>query len=341
MTHTDDGSRIACETIGVCQDVGAVVIGRNEGERLRRCLASLAGEASQLVYVDSGSSDGSVELALSLGAHVIPLDLAQPFTAARARNTGFRHLTQSATPPRYVQFVDGDCEVEAGWITAAQTYLMSHAEAGVVFGRRRERFPETSIYNRLCDLEWDIAPGECASCGGDAMMRVEALQSVGGYREDLIAGEEPELCVRLRQDGRKIVCLAQPMTIHDAAITRFSQWWRRAVRAGYSFAQGEHIHGGPPEHHKVVETRRAWIWGAGLPVAIIAGVGFFGPPALLLSLIYPAQVARLYLKRKKTMQYPFAASLFHVLGRFPEALGQLKFQRDLLTGRTGKLIEYK
>jgi GT2 family glycosyltransferase len=324
-----------------CRDVGAVVIGRNEGERLRRCIESLRGEVSQLVYVDSGSTDGSVDLAQRLGAHVIQLDLSQPFTAARARNMGFRHLFEGASCPEYVQFVDGDCEVEQGWITAARNYLISHPQVGVVFGRRRERFPENSIYNRLCDLEWDIPPGENASCGGDAMMRLETLRGVGGYRDDLIAGEEPELCVRLRQAGWKIICLPKPMTIHDAAITRFSQWWRRAVRAGYSFAHGKHIHGGAPEHHKVAETRRAWIWGIGIPAATLAAAPFLGPPALLLLLIYPAQVLRLYIKRKNTQPIPFAASFFHVLGRFPEAIGQLQFHRDLLTGRTGKLIEYK
>lgn len=336
MTETDE-----CVSIGRCQDVGAVIIGRNEGERLRLCLESLRGEVSQLVYVDSGSTDGSVDLAQRLGAHVIQLDLSQPFTAARARNTGFRHLLESGSRPDYVQFVDGDCEVEQGWITAARNYLVSHPQVGVVFGRRRERFPEKSVYNRLCDLEWDIPTGKNASCGGDAMMCVEALQGVGGYRDDLIAGEEPELCVRLRQAGWNIICIAQPMTIHDAAITRFSQWWRRTVRAGYSFAQGKHIHGHAPEYHKIVETRRAWIWGAGIPAATLASVLFFGLPGLLLLLIYPAQVARLYIKRKDTQAIPFAASCFHVLGRFPEAIGQLQFHRDLLTGRTRKLIEYK
>ncbi len=336
MTETNESIGTDCS-----QDVGAVVIGRNEGERLRRCLESLGGEVSHLVYIDSGSTDGSVDLAHRLGAHVIQLDLSRPFTAARARNTGFRYLIERPGAPKYVQFVDGDCEVEASWITAAQIHLAAHSKVGVVFGRRRERFPEKSVYNRLCDLEWDIPPGENASCGGDAMMRVEALRKVGGYRDDLIAGEEPELCVRLRQDGWAIICLPQPMTVHDAAITRFSQWWRRAVRAGYSFAHGKHIHGGAPEHHKVVETRRALIWGAGIPAAIAAGTLVLGASALLLSLVYPLQVARLFMKRRNSTSIPLATSFFHVLGRFPEAIGVLKFRRDLHLGRTGKLIEYK
>lgn len=321
-------------------DVAAVVIGRNEGERLRRCLLSLADTVRSIVYVDSGSTDGSIALARELGAHVVTLDDGQPFTAARARNAGFQYLESHKDGLSAVQFVDGDCEVEPDWVATARSFFDTHAEAAVVFGRRRERFPEQSIYNSLCDLEWSIAPGEVASCGGDAMIRADALRNVGGYRPDLIAGEEPELCVRLRRKGWKIFCIDHPMTLHDAAITRLSQWWRRSMRAGYSFILGAHIHGGPPEYHNVAETRRAWIWGLGIPLAIMASAVAFGPWALLLALVYPAQVLRLYLKRRGT-PLPLTSSFFHVLGRFPEAAGQIKFLRDRLMGRKGMLIEYK
>lgn len=322
-------------------DTAAIVIGRNEGERLRRCLLSLAGEVREIVYVDSGSSDGSIALANSLGAHTIALDPLQPFTAARARNAGFEHVQSLPEGISFIQFVDGDCEVEPGWIAAGRTFLEESPQVSVVFGRRSERFPERSIYNQLCDIEWNVAAGETRSCGGDAMVRASALRETSGYRSDLIAGEEPELCVRLRQRGWKIVCVARPMTLHDADMTRFSQWWRRSVRAGYSFAQGAHIHGRAPEYHWVRESRRAWIWGVGIPLAIAAAALALGPWALLLALVYPAQVARLYIKRRGTMPIPFWTSLFHVLGRFPEAIGQIKFLRDRLTGRTGQIIEYK
>jgi GT2 family glycosyltransferase len=323
------------------QDVAAVVIGRNEGERLQRCLASLIGHVRDVVYVDSGSTDGSVALAQSLGAHVIGLDTTRPFTAARARNAGLAHVQTLPGGLTYIQFVDGDCEVEPGWIAAGRAFLDGNPQAAVVFGRRRERFPERSVYNRLCDLEWTVPAGVSRSCGGDALIRLDALREVGGYRSDLIAGEEPELCVRLRARGWTIVCLDRAMTLHDAAITRLSQWWRRSVRAGYSFAQGAHLHGAPPEYHWVKESRRAWIWGAGIPASIVAGVLTLGPWALLPALVYPAQVVRLYLKRRGKTAIPLAASFFHVLGRFPEAVGQILFLRDILTGRAGEIIEYK
>src|SRR4051812_21398157 len=183
---------------GRAAPIGAVVIGRNEGERLRRCLESVVGRVRQVVYVDSGSSDGSIALAVALGVEVLRLDLRQPFTAARARNAGFARLGDCGQELRYVQFVDGDCEVVGGWFEKARAFLEDHPEVAVVCGRRRERHPEHSVYNMLCDIEWDTPVGEAKACGGDALMRCDAFRQVNGYRPDLIAGEEPDLCVRLR-----------------------------------------------------------------------------------------------------------------------------------------------
>jgi glycosyltransferase involved in cell wall biosynthesis len=77
---------------------GVVVIGRNEGERLVRCLQSLAQFGAPLVYVDSNSTDGSSEQAQRLGAHAVQLDLTQSFTAARARNLGVRTQARAEPP---------------------------------------------------------------------------------------------------------------------------------------------------------------------------------------------------------------------------------------------------
>jgi glycosyltransferase involved in cell wall biosynthesis len=197
-------------------NIGVVVIGRNEGERLRKCLASVARQTGKVVYVDSGSTDNSVEIAESLGAVVVNLDMMRPFTAARARNEGFMRLREAAPDLAYVQFVDGDCEILPGWLEEAALFLDEHPDVAAVCGRLRERFPERSVYNMLCDIEWNTPVGEAKACGGNAMLRADALSQAGKYREDLIAGEEPELCVRLRASGWKIWRLAAEMALHDA-----------------------------------------------------------------------------------------------------------------------------
>ncbi len=106
--------------------IGVVVIGRNEGERLRRCLESLSGALPNIVYVDSGSADGSVQMARTLRVHVLNLDLSRPFTAARARNAGFDELMKFAPNTDLVQFVDGDCEVVGDWLRTAGQFSWSH-----------------------------------------------------------------------------------------------------------------------------------------------------------------------------------------------------------------------
>ena len=321
--------------------VAAVVIGRNEGERLRLCLQSLLHRIEAVVYVDSGSTDGSADLAAAMGATVVRLDMQLPFTAARARNEGFSRLAGVAPEAQYVQFVDGDCELLPTWLGEAAAFLDAHADVAAACGRRRERYPDRSVYNRLCDIEWNTPVGETRAFGGDVLMRAAALRQVGGYRTELIAGEEPELGVRLRAKGWRIWRLDAEMTWHDAAITSFSQWWRRMVRTGYAFAQGSHLHGGLPERFWVREARSAWAWGLALPLAVIFAGGVWGSWALAGLVAYPLQVLRLYLRERGTSNVPALRALFLVLGKFPEGLGALKFLAQRWTGASPKLIEYK
>lgn len=321
--------------------VGVVVIGRNEGERLVRCLQSVVGDNRFVVYVDSGSSDGSVDRARKLGACVTSLEISQPFTAARARNAGLRELVRHKPDAQYVQFVDGDCEVVPTWIPAAMAFLEKQQDVAVVCGRRRERQPDASIYNELCDMEWDTPVGEARACGGDALMCVASVRAVGGYRDELIAGEEPELCVRLRAAGWKVWRLEAEMTLHDAAIARFSQWWRRTMRGGYAFAEGAHLHGSPPERHWVRETRSCVAWAAIIPA--LAGVATFvwWPWGILVILVYPLQVVRLAIRGGQPFRKRFLRAWFLTIGKFAEFAGFLKFHSARGTGRRGAIIEYK
>src|ERR1700719_1882252 len=161
-------------------DVGVVAIGRNEGERLIGCLKSAKSDTSSIVYVDSGSSDGSIAAAEQIGASVVRLDLSQPFTAARVRNEGLAALKALRPDVRFVQFVDGDCILVNGWLDKALAFIEQWPNAAIVCGRRRERHPSASVYNLLCDLEWNTPIGEALACGGDALVRVEAFEAVGG-----------------------------------------------------------------------------------------------------------------------------------------------------------------
>lgn len=340
--RADDTQRSATEASGSFDRIGVVAIGRNEGARLRRCLESVCETSRRVVYVDSGSSDGSADLSRTLGVPVVQLNTETPFTAARARNQGFRRLLELHPDLEYVFFLDGDCEVVPGWLERAVLFLDQHPGVAVVWGCRRERYPEKSVYNMLCDIEWqDIRPGETKICGGDAVMRVNAFQEVSGYRADLICGEEPELCIRLRKAGWRVWRTNDNMTLHDAALYRFAQWWRRMLRSGYAYAQGANIHGARPECHWVSESRRARLWGLCIPLAVLTLTLALGWWALLFFLIYPLQMIRLAVAGTRSPRENWWRAGALVVSKFPEALGQLKFLVGRYRRVQSRLIEYK
>ena len=318
--------------------IAAVAIGRNEGARLAACLDSLAG-LDRVVYVDSGSSDASPETAAARGAEVVRLDPAIPFTAARARNAGLARLAARGDRPDYVQMIDGDCTLDPGWIATAAAFLAARPRAAVACGRRRERHPEASVYNRLCDREWDTPVGPARACGGDALMRMTALADAGGYRESLIAGEEPELCLRLRAAGWEVWRLDAEMTLHDAAMTRLSQWWRRARRAGHAAAEGAALHGTGPERHGVRPTLSALGWAGALPAAAL-GLGALHPAGLALLLAWPAQTARMA-RRAGGRRADWVWAGFTMAAKLPEMLGALDYALARARRRPARIIEYK
>tara|TARA_R110000787_G_scaffold104094_1_gene210818 strand:+ start:2176 stop:3186 length:1011 start_codon:yes stop_codon:yes gene_type:complete len=324
-------------------NIGAVVIGRNEGERLKQCLNSLSNELDYIVYVDSGSTDGSVEVAQSLGVIVVSLDMTQPFTAARARNAGLAKLVEISPNIDYVQFVDGDCEVWPAWLSQAKDFLDNHPDFAAVCGRRRERYPDASIYNELCDIEWDTPIGEAKACGGDALFRLTALQAVDGYRGDLIAGEEPEMCYRMRQVGWKIMRLDAEMTMHDAAMTRFGQWWKRNVRAGHAYAESYALHGHESEKFRKKETRSIVVWAVLIPLVIIL-LTIIEDDFISLWLIYPLQIIRLAFQYKSKLDSFYLGLMYatsNVVSKWPQFTGIVAFLKNYAHGKKGNLIEYK
>ncbi|MCV2867812.1 glycosyltransferase [Defluviimonas sp. WL0002] len=317
--------------------VAAVVIGRNEGARLVACLASVSTNVSRFVYVDSGSTDGSVSEARRAGALVVELDMSRPFTAARARNAGLAALGPGVD---LVQFVDGDCRLASGWIDRAVGFFAATPEAVAVCGRLHEIDVEASIYNRLCDWEWDTPVGRAEACGGIAMMRARSLAAVGGFREDLIAGEEPDLCQRLISEGGEIWRIDAPMGFHDAAIHRFGQWWRRNVRAGHAFAQVGGLHPGLYS----AARRRMVFWGAVLPVAAMAGALWLPPVVLLVAALYAASWGRATLRFARIGYAPvnaFKAGLLLTLSKFCNLQGALTYHLRRLRGKTSRIMEYK
>ncbi len=360
--------------------LSVVVIGRNEGERLQRCLDSVmamrlvqtgenseqvpAGEAAtiargtgavsrfdqdgiadqdlELIYVDSGSTDGSVALAAARSWRVLTLEVGRP-TAARGRNAGWR-----AARAETVLFLDGDTVLHPRFVIDAMP-AFENVNTAVVWGHRRELFPEQSVYNRVMDLDWVYAHGYTGFCGGDALFRRDALEAVGGFDETLIAGEEPELCRRLIAAGYRILHVDLAMTGHDLAVMRFRQYWRRATRAGHAYAEvAERFRGTrEPLWSDEVERnrRRALVLVGVVPVGLLLGMvaRSFLPLLLVMGLLLALAVRTAWKARWKGAS---AATLllYGVHSQFqqiPIYWGQLQFWRNQRAGRAAGLVEYK
>ncbi|MDQ1453504.1 MAG: hypothetical protein QOK38_3370 [Acidobacteriaceae bacterium] len=326
--------------------VAVVVIGRNEGERLRACLTSVLAmdyphHLLDILYVDSASTDNSVALAETLGVRTIVLD--GPTTAARGRNAGW---TRTTAP--FVLFLDGDTLLDPAFVRNALPHFEDPSIAGV-FGDRREMRTADSIYNALFDLDWNTQPGFTLFFGGDALVRREALVDVDGYNERLIAGEEPEMCRRMRERGYFILHVAEPMTRHDLAMHSFAQYWRRSLRTGHAYAEISALYSNTADplwsaesHHNVI---RGLFWLVAPPACAVTAIalrswlpiGLFAAGAVALG----ARTAARASNKTRSPHLLLAYALHSHLQQVPILFGQLRFWFQRRSGGRSAIIEYK
>lgn len=326
--------------------IGIVAIGRNEGTRFQQCLESFKSLELDFtfVYVDSGSTDNSVNYARAAGYAVVELDTSIPFTAARARNAGVNFLKEMQPDLAYIQFIDGDCQIDTKWLSTAMETLDKETELAVVCGRRAEIKPDASLYNLLIDKEWDTPIGYAKACGGDAMYRASAFFDVNGFNDSIIAGEEPELCYRLRKQGWKIKRIDESMTYHDAALYSFGAWWKRAERYGHAAFEGAWRYGREPERYYIPQVRGIVLWGGILPVGMLL-LGFVSTPLLtaplFLLLVQWLRLTRYFVATGNTAQLARKRAGLTLVCKLAEFKGGCRFIKNKLLGRRSQIIEYK
>ena len=225
----------------------------------------------------------------------------------------------------FVQFLDGDCILQPQWVPSALAFLQARPDVAVVCGRRFEADPQASIYNDLCDQEWNTPVGEATECGGDALVRCVALDQVDGYNSGLQAGEEPEMTARMRAAGWRIWRIDVPMTEHDANMRSLGQWWRRTQRGGFGFAQVWSITKALPQRLYGRQLRSALVWAIVVPLLVVLATITMNQPVILLvaSLAYGLQLLRIARNCRGDRKLVKAALI--LLAKIPEAIGAARF----------------
>jgi glycosyltransferase involved in cell wall biosynthesis len=325
---------------------GCVVIGRNEASRLAAAFASVQAAGVPMVYVDSGSHDASVSIARQAGIDVVELDPARPFTAARSRNEGLDALISRNPDLTFVMFLDGDCQLDAGFGPAALATMMANPDCAIVVGHLAEEQTEPSAYTRLSALEWSSGTGEITdfgNLGGIMLARIADIRAVGGFNAAMIAGEDSELGVRLALKGHRVIKIDAAMATHRADITRFRQWWRRSVRAGQALTHRYCLHGQSRPH----DCKRAFwstlVWGGGVPIAAFILAPVTSGLSLLLLAAYGALMMRMishYRRNGASFRDAWTVAVFGIIAKFANFVGLVRFFVHQTRGKT-TLIEYK
>lgn len=327
--------------------MAAVVIGRNEGDRLKESLESVRASGLRLVYSDSASSDGSPGLARGLGVPVLELDTGTPLSAGRGRNEGLDELLGRWPETQFVMFLDGDCILDQAFPERAVELLRREPRCAIVTGHLTERHPEQSTYNRLCGIEWRSSAGPMTNMnalGGIMAVRVSAFKEAGGFHLDAIAGEEPDLGVRLMLAGYKVIKIDAPMATHDAQMLRFGQWWTRAVRGGHALAYRYARHGRSELRDGRREILSDLFWGLALPLISLAAAW----PTRCLSLLLLAvaygyflvRVTRNYRRTGLDKSDAWLVSRYVLLSKFAHVVGIFRYALNRMRGEY-RIIEYK
>ena len=199
--------------------VDIVIIGRNEGELLRRAITSCQREASdfasaghpqpRIIYVDSRSTDGSLKLAQSLAVETYVVE--GRLNPAAGRHLGFEHCQG-----KYVFFLDGDMEVYPGWLSEAIAYLEEHTRVAGVAGFVDWEVIDNGKVIHIPNHSGIRKHGQkvTTDVGGGFAYRSEALRNVGDYDPTMTRYGEFEMYLRIVAGGYELVYLAVPMAIH-------------------------------------------------------------------------------------------------------------------------------
>lgn len=315
--------------------IGVVIIGVNVQRYIADCIESVHAAdyprtLVEIVYVDGGSTDNTVNIAKAHGARVVLSEDEHP-TPSGDRNAGWRGLNAP-----YILFLDSDTTLDPGFLKRALSEIKNQVAA--VCGHRQERHPYRNLYHMIAAMEWRDEIGLCRYFGGDVLIRRDALEKTNGYDESLWGGEDPDLSYRVRQLGFQVIRLDVPMTTHDINMSTFRQYFKRAHRTGYNYISVCLRHLRNPEKMWLSEIIRI-VYKALLPVLlIIFGIAFGYPmTGLLLALVIYFRpllaFSRLKEEYRENNKNTFIYVIHSAVVVYPQFLGILRYLYGVILGR--------
>lgn len=205
--------------------VAVVIPTLNEGDYIGPCLQSLRDHAadwiSQVIVVDAGSSDGTVEIAANAGATVL---IQARNTIASQRNHGAAH-----TNAELLAFLDADCTIEPGW---AENAISHFDDPEIVSAGAPPDIPDlqTSWVQRtwcfivrhpqstVQDVAW--------MASANVWVRRTSFREIGGFDESLETCEDSDLGFRICELGRIVSDPSIRVRHHREPRTLLALFWK-------------------------------------------------------------------------------------------------------------------
>jgi len=183
--------------------------------------------AAELIIVDNGSIDGSVEYVRDHAGGKATILQCPEMTVAAMRNAGAR-----CAAGEFLSFIDVDCEISAGYFESALRTL--DATDASATGSRcvlpdQPHWTE-ALWDRLHRHSGDGYVG--ALNGGNLIVRAPCFWAINGFRETLVSGEDPDLCERLIAAGSSIYEDHRVRAVHHGNPKSLYGFFRKEIWRG-------------------------------------------------------------------------------------------------------------